>query len=67
MNNTNNLSNKNNPTNEIIYPHVIFSLERKDYTIAELLTVSSADFLDLIWLHNVIPQEPQNHPARQSE
>ena len=47
MNNTNKLSNNNNPTNEIIYPHVIFSIERKDYTITELLAVFSADFLDL--------------------
>ena len=54
MNNTNRLSN-NNATNEIIYSHVIFSFEQKDYTIAELLTVFSADFVDLIYRHNVIP------------
>ena len=59
MNNTNNSqsSNSNNSQNEIIYPHTIFSFERKDYTIAELLTVLSAGFLDLIYLHNVIPPE----------
>ena len=55
--NINKLSNNSNPPNEITYPHVIFSFERKDYTIAELLTVFSADFLDLIYLHNVIPPE----------
>ena len=59
MNSTNKLSNNNNPTNRIIYPHVIFSFERKDYTIAELLTNFSADFLDLIYLHNVfLPESP---------
>ena len=58
MNNTSKLSNNNNNTTiEIIYSHVIFSFERKDYTIAELLTVFSADFLYLIYLHNVIPPE----------
>ena len=57
MNNTNKLSNKKSTTNETIYPHVSFSFERKDYTIAELLTVFSADLLDLIYLHNVIPAE----------
>ena len=58
MNNTNKLSNNNNQTNEIKYPHVIFSFERKDYLIAELLTVFSADFSDPIHLHKVIPPEP---------
>ena len=58
MNNTNNLHNNNiNSQGETIYPHPIFSFERKDYTIDELLTVYSADFLDLIYLHNVIPPE----------
>ena len=57
MNNINKLSNNNNTTNEITYPHVIFSFERKDYTITELLTVFSIDFLDLIYRHNVIPPE----------
>ena len=57
MNNTNKLSTNNSTTYEIIYPHVIFSFERKVYTVAELLTVFSADFLDLIYLHNVIPTE----------
>ena len=43
MNNTNK-SQSNNSQSEIIYPHIIiFSFERKDYTIAELLTVFSAD------------------------
>ena len=30
---------------------------KKDYTLAELLTFFSADFLDHIYLHNVIPPE----------
>ena len=54
MNNINKLSNNNDPANEITYAEVIFSFEQKDYTIADLLTVFSADFLDLIYLHNVI-------------
>ena len=42
-----------------MFPYIIFSFERKDYTIAELLTVFSADVLDLIYLHNVIqPESP---------
>ena len=57
MNNTNKLSNNNNPTNEITYPHVNFSFERKHYTIAELLTAFSADFLDFIYLHNIFLPE----------
>ena len=59
MNTTSNSQNSNskNSQNENIYPHTIFSFERKDYTIAELLTEFSADFLDLIHLHNVIPPE----------
>ena len=57
MNNTNKLSNNNSTTIENIYPHVIFSFQQKDNTIAELLTFFSADFLDLIYLHNVIPPE----------
>ena len=59
MNNTNNSQNNNinNSQSETIYPHTIFSFERKDYTIDELLTVFSADFSDLIYLHNVIPPE----------
>ena len=52
-------SHTNDVQSEITYPHVFFSFERKDYTIAELLTVFSADFLDLIYLHNVItPESP---------
>ena len=59
MNNTNKLSNHNKSTNEITYPHVTFFCERKEYLIAELVTVFSADFLDLIYLHNVIlPESP---------
>ena len=59
MNNTNisQSSNSNNSHIKIIYQHTIFSFERKDYKIAELLKVFSADFLDLICLHNVIPPE----------
>ena len=57
MNNTNKLLNNINPTNEITYPQVIFYFERKDYKVAKFLTVFCADFLDLIYLHNVIPPE----------
>ena len=56
-NNNSQSSNSNNSQNETVYPHTIFSFERKDYAIAELITVFSADFLDLIHLHNVIPPE----------
>ena len=59
MKNTNKLLNNNNPPNEITYPQVIFSFEKKDYTIAELLTVFSANFLNLVYLQNVIaPESP---------
>ena len=44
MNNTNNSPNNNNPVHKIKSSQVIFSFERKDYTIAELLTVFSSDF-----------------------
>ena len=54
MNNNNNSQN-NKSQSEIEYPHIIFSFARKDYTIAELLTVFYADFLDLIYQHNVLP------------
>ena len=59
MNNTNNSQNNkiNNSQIETIYPQTIFSFERKDYTIDELLTIFSAEFLDLIYLHSVIPPE----------
>ena len=60
MNKTNkslNNSHTKDVQSEITYPHIIFSFERKDYTNAELLTVFSADFLDLIYLYNVIPPE----------
>ena len=57
MNKTNKSQNNNNSQSETIYTHTILSFERKDYTIAELLTVFSADFLDLIYLHNVILTE----------
>ena len=57
MNNTNNSSNNNNPVNKVKYPQIIFSFEKKDYTIAELLTVFSSEFSDLIYLHNVNPPE----------
>ena len=60
MNNINkslNNSHTNDAQSEITYQHVIFSFERKDYIIAELLTVFSADFLDLIYLYIVIPTE----------
>ena len=57
MNNTNKLLNNNNPPNEITYPQIIISFERKDYTVAEILTVFSADFLDLFYLQNAILTE----------
>ena len=66
MNNTNKLLNNNNPPNETTYPQVIFSFERKDYTIAELLTVFSANFLDLIFIHNVILPESPSEAIRVS-
>ena len=46
MNNTNNSQNdnSNNLQSETIYPHAIFSFERKNYTIDELLIVFSANF-----------------------
>ena len=60
MNSTNKSFNNNQTNNsqtETAYPQVIYSFERKDYTINELLSVFSADFLDLIFLHNFIPPE----------
>ena len=59
MNKTNkSLNNQtNNTQSETDYPQVIYSFERKDYTITELLSVFFPDFLDLIFLHNVIPPE----------
>ena len=56
MNNTSNSQNSSSQINSF-YPHSIYSFARKDYTIAELLTVLSADFLDLIYQHNVLPPE----------
>ena len=56
MNNTH-ASQSNSSQSEPEYPHIIFSFARKDYTIAELLTIFSADFLELIYQHNVIPAE----------
>ena len=58
MNNTNKSLNNNQTNNfqsETTFPQVIYSFKRKDYTITELLSVFSPDFLDLIFLHNVIP------------
>ena len=57
MNNTNKLSNNNTLQTSTIYPQILFSYERKDYTIDELLKIFSSDSLDLIFLHNVIPPE----------
>ena len=57
MNNSNKLLNDTNLQNETTFPQVIFFFRRKDYLIAELLTIFSADLLDLIFLHNVIPPE----------
>ena len=56
MNNTTSLQS-NSSQSELELPHINFSFARKDYTIAEVLTVFSADFLDLIYQHNVIPPE----------
>ena len=56
MNNTKSSQN-NSSQSELEFPQIIFALTRKDYTVAELPTTSSADFLDLIYQHNVIPPE----------
>ena len=56
MNNTSNLQNSNSQC-KLVYPIIVFSFARKGYKIAELLTVFTADLLDLIHLHNVIPPE----------
>ena len=68
MDNTNNSQNdnSNNLQSETIYPHAIFSFERKDYTIDELLIVFSVNYFDLNYLHNVIPSQPP-YPSQQSE
>ena len=55
MNNTSNSLNNQNPNKQSEIPQVIYSFDRKDYTINELLEIFSPDFLDLIFLHNVIP------------
>ena len=47
-------SQNNSSQSEPEYPHIIFSFDRKDYTISELLPVGSIDVLDLIYRHNVI-------------
>ena len=39
-----------------LHTHTL-SFERKEYTVAEILTVFSADFLGLIYIQNVIPPE----------
>ena len=65
MDNTRN-SQSNSSQSETLCPHIIFSFDRKEYTIVELLTVFSVDFLNLIYLHNVIPPE-SHHPSHQSE
>ena len=59
MNNTNKYSNNqtNNIQSEKSLPQVIYSIERKDKTITEILSAFSSDFLNLIFLHNVIPPE----------
>ena len=56
MNNTSNLQNSNSQC-KLVYPHIVFSFARKGYKIAELLTVFTADLLDLVHLHIVIPPE----------
>ena len=43
MNNTNKWQN-NNLQSEIKHPHIDFLFARKDYTIAELLNLFSANF-----------------------
>ena len=52
-----NKSLNNRPLQNNLYPQILYSYERKDYTIDELLTIFSPDFLDLIYLHSVIPPE----------
>ena len=68
MNNTKkSLNNQtNNTQSETAYPQVIYSFKRKDYTITELLSVFSPDFLDLVFLHNVIPTESLRAAVRVS-
>ena len=44
MNNTSNLQ-KSSSQNKFVDSNIIFSLDRKDYTIRELLTIFSGDFL----------------------
>ena len=56
MINTSKLPN-NSLEKETEYPHIIFSFARKEYAIAEFLRVFSADFLDFIYQHNVLPTE----------
>ena len=56
MNTTSNSQN-NSSQSEPNYPHIIFSIARKDCTIAEFVTVFSADILELSYLQNVIPPE----------
>ena len=56
MNNTSNSQNTSSQS-KLVYLHILFSFARKDYTIAGLLSVFAADFLDLIYLDNVIPPE----------
>ena len=57
MNNIKILSKNNKTRNNIINPRVIFSFEKKDYTIAELLTVFSADpiYLQMRFFRSHLP------------
>ena len=56
MNDTSSSQN-NSSQSESEYPHIFFSLARNDHTFLKLLTVFSADFLDLVYEHNVIPSQ----------
>ena len=50
-------ASNNRSQNEPVYPHIIFTFARKYYTISEMLTVFSSDFLNLIYQHNVLLSE----------
>ena len=56
MNNIRNSQN-NSSQSETVYHHFIFSFDREDCSIAEMLTVVSVDYLDLIYLPNVSTTE----------
>ena len=52
------LVDDNNSQNEMDYPQNIFSLERTGYeTLNNFKIIFSSNFLDLIYQHNILPQE----------